>query len=92
MDTSWIHFHFTTWELCHSWQFPEVRGWNVLGGVGSQGNPPESDGGSLHLLLGHVGSLSFIYSRLLRAINTGLPLVQFCLLLFQLNLARILKS
>ena len=58
-------------------------------GVGKR--PTESDGGSLDLMLGQVSPVSCIYSRFLTTINSGLPLVQSCLLSFQLNLAGIFK-
>ena len=58
------------------------------------GRSTESNGGSLlDLVRGHVSPVSRICSRFLTTATTvGLPLVQFCLLLFQLNLAGILKS
>lgn len=53
--------------------------------------PIESDGGNLDLVLEHVSPVSCICSRLLTTINIGLPLIQSCLLFFQLNLAGIFK-
>lgn len=58
-------------------------------GVGRR--PPESDGRSLDPILGQVGPISCIYSRLLTTISSGLHLVLSCLLFFQLNLAGIFK-
>lgn len=51
-------------------------------GVGRR--PPESDGRSLDPILGQVGPISCIYSRLLTTISSGLHLVLSCLLFFQL--------
>lgn len=62
-----------------------------LGRLGVGRRPTESDGGSLDLVLGRVGPVSCISSKLLTTINIGLPLVQSCFLFFQLNLAGIFK-
>lgn len=84
-------------QLAHSWQFPEVRGvpkerkWMFLERLGVGRRPTESDGGSLDLVLGRVGPVSSISSRLLTTISIGLPLVQYCFLFFQLNLAGIFQ-